>query len=118
MKILPLVKDIKSDITSSGVRIKIAAADGYSVGIRAAKIYKQNDFHKCINITRSISNKVFSGTTVKELPYIGGALGMLIPLPLFSPLLMGLGFMAKYYTQGASWLYDRQCDANHIDISG
>lgn len=113
MKILPIVNDIKTDITTSGVRIKSAATDGYSVAERTAKIYKHNSLHKYINITRSIGNKIIKGTTVNELPYIGGALGMLVPLPLFSPLLMGVGIVVKYISGGVSKFSQKMHLANN-----
>ena len=116
MKILPIVNEIRNDVSSSGIRLKIATADGYRIADRTAKIYKQNKLLKYCNVTRSVSDKVINNTTRKDLPYIAGAIGMVIPIPLMSPLLMGLGFLARYSAQGASMLYENQDKANHLDI--
>jgi len=115
MKILPIVRDIKSDVNNTGTRIKKAADDGYSIALRTARIYKQNNLRKYIGVTRSVGNKILSGTTVNELPYVAGALGLLVPFPFASPVMMGFGFLAKQASNGAAWLYNRQCDA-HIGL--
>lgn len=96
MKILPLIKGIQNDISSSGIRLKKATTDGYSIGTRAAKIYKQGNFLKYYNITKCAGAKVINGTTREEIPYLAGAIGMFIPLPLISPLLLILGFIVRF----------------------
>ncbi len=96
MKILPLVNNITQDVTTSGLRLKNATTYGYKIGSRAANIYKQNKIKKYINISRVVSDKVVKGTSKEELPYMAGAIGMLIPLPLASPLLLLLGFIARF----------------------
>lgn len=97
MKILPLAKEIKSDISLSSIRLKQASENGYKIANRTAKIYNQSNFKKYINVTRSISNKIAKNTTVKELPYIAGAIGMLIPLPLISPICFGVGYIIRIF---------------------
>ena len=96
MKILSVANEIKSDIKTSGTKLKKATTDGYYIADRTAKVYKQCNFHRLINITRSISDKIKKSTTKKELPYAAGALGLLIPFPLISPLFMALGFLFSY----------------------
>lgn len=95
MKILPLVNNIRNDISASGIRIRQASKDGYSIAGRAAKIYKQPNYVRYINVTRSVSNKIIKGTTGEEIPYIAGAIGMFVPLPLTSPIFLGLGFIFR-----------------------
>jgi len=111
MKILPLVKGISKDISSSKLRIKQAFTEGYTVASRSAKVYKHNDLHKYMNITRSISSKLIQKSTVNDLPYIGGAIGMAIPIPLLTTVGVALGIIAKYSSKGAALLYNNQYKA-------
>ena len=116
MKILPLVKEVQNDIASSGIRLKQATTEGYKVANRTSQIYKQGNVKKLINIARSVSSKVAQGTTTKELPYLAGAIGMFIPIPFASPILMGLGFLARFSSTGASIMYKNRSDAHvHLD---
>jgi len=96
MKILSLTTEIQRDLTNSGTKLKQATTTGYSIAIRNAKIYKLGNTHKYLNITRSVGDKILKNTTRKELPYIAGAIGLLIPMPLVSPILMGLGFLFSF----------------------
>lgn len=96
MKILPLVTDIKRDIAASGTRIKRASRDGYSIANRSAKVYGHGVLKRYFDITRSISNKIISGTTKQEIPYLAGAIGMMVPLPLTTPLFFGLGLLVRF----------------------
>ena len=112
MKILPFTGSIKSGVISSGARIKRASVYGYQVATRTAQIYKQSEAKRIFNITRSVSSKVINGTTLKELPYVGGVLGLLVPIPFALPILMGIGFLAKYFPDGADILYKHQNKAN------
>ena len=111
MKILPFT-NIRAEVLSSSLRIKRASVYGYNVANRTASVYKQNEVKRMFNITRSVSSKVLEGTTRKELPYFACAVGLLIPIPLFSPILMGLGLFARSSMQGASMLYENQNKAN------
>lgn len=95
MKILSVANEIKKDLETSGYKLKRATEDGYCIADRTA-IYKQGNFQRYINVTRSVGDKIIKGTTKKELPYVAGALGLLIPFPLVSPILMGLGFLFSY----------------------
>lgn len=95
MKILPIVNSIRNDIAKSGSRLKNATKYGYSIADRTAKIYKQPYYAKYLNATRCVSNKVMHGTTKKEIPYIAGAIGAFLPLPLSCPILFGLGFILR-----------------------
>ena len=96
MKILPLVNSIKRDIAISGLNLKNATNDGITIASRTAQIYKQNQFTKCLNIARCVSNRLIKNTTRRELPYMAGAIGMLLPIPLSSPILLGLGFIVRF----------------------
>ena len=116
MKILPLVKGVQNDIASSGARLKQATTDGYRIANRTSHIYKQGNVKKFINIARSISSQVGRGTTTKDLPYLAGAIGVLLPIPLISPIMMGLGFLARFSLEGASLMYKNQSEA-HCNIN-
>ena len=102
MKILPLITGIQKDISSSGGRIKNATSDGYRIAERTSQVYNQGFIRKYINITRSVTNKVASNTTRHELPYVAGALGLFIPIPFISPLLFGLGMLARIQSNKSS----------------
>ncbi len=106
MKILPLVNGIKNDINISSKRLKNATLEGYNIGSRTAKVYNQNSFRKYLNITRSVGNKVVKGTTKEELPYLAGAIGMLLPLPLMSPIMLGIGFILRFSISDESFTND------------
>ena len=106
MKILPLVKDLQEDITLSGMRIKKASIDGYNVANRTARIYKQSNVRKYINVTKTVSNKVVKGTTIREIPYLAGALGVIFPVPLTSPLFLEFGFLARFIVSKSTNLHD------------
>lgn len=111
MKIFPFT-NIKTEVVSSSLRIRRASVYGYEVANRTAQVYGQNKAKRLLNITRSVSSKVFEGATAKELPYFACALGLLLPLPLLSPIFMGLGYFARYSSQGANALYEHQNKAN------
>lgn len=95
MKILPLVTGIQKDISSSGARLRTATSDGYKIAKRTSRIYNQGSIRRFINITRSVTNKVASNTTRQEIPYVAGAIGLFIPIPFLSPLLFGIGMLAR-----------------------
>ena len=96
MKILLLANELKNDVSSSGTKLKKITASGYDIAKRNAIIYKLGYTHKYYNATRCISDKLIKSTTKKELPYLAGALGLLIPLPFMCPILMGLGFLIRF----------------------
>jgi len=95
MKILPLVYGIKNDIANSGMRLKEAGMDAFNVATRTAKIYHQGEAKKYLNITKRVSSKVIKSTTKNELPYVAGAIGLILPVPLMCPLFFGLGCLAR-----------------------
>jgi hypothetical protein len=115
MKILPFTNSIKADVVSSGARIKRASVYGYKVATRTAQIYKQNDAMRMLNVARCVSSKVINGATLKELPYFGGAIGLILPIPFASVILMGIGFLARFISGGADNLYKHQNKA-HTNI--
>lgn len=116
MKILPLVKGIQNDITSSGVKLKRATKDGYNIANRTAKIYNQGAFRKYLNITRSVTSKVASSTSTKELPYIAGAIGVMTPIPFMGTIMFGIGLLARFSVPGARIIYDK-ISKSHINLN-
>ena len=96
MIILPVIKGIQNDIFFASCRLRNAAAEGYNIAERTSKIYKQGHVKKYVNVTRSVTDKVAKNTTKQELPYIAGAIGMIIPLPLMSPIFFGIGLIARF----------------------
>lgn len=91
MKILPIIKSINSDIRSTSNRVSKAGREGLNIGMRTAHIYKQGEISTILNVSKSVKRKVLKGTTIDDLPIIAGALGMFVPLPLASPLMLAAG---------------------------
>ena len=116
MKILPLVKGIQNDITSTSIRLKKASLDGYFIADRTSKVYRQCFAQKYINVMRSVTSKVVEGTSKQELPYLAGAVGMLLPVPFLCPIFFCLGLLTRIPSRGAHIIYDSMSKANHIDI--
>lgn len=116
MKILPLVKGIQNDITSSGVTLKRASVEGYNIANRTAKVYNQGAFRRYLNITRSVTSKVASNTSPKELPYVAGAIGMMTPIPFMGAIMFGIGLLARFSAPGAHIMYDK-ISKSRIDMN-
>lgn len=91
MKILPIIKSINSDIRSTSNRVSKAGREGLNIGMRTSQIYKQGEISTILNVSKSVKRKVLKGTTIDDLPIIAGALGMFVPLPLASPLMLAAG---------------------------
>lgn len=95
MKILPVIENTCSNIKKTSTRLSKAGRDGYHIALRTSKIHNQSDAATFINIGKSVTKKISKETTVDDLPIIGGALGMLIPVPLMSPILLGIGKLVQ-----------------------
>lgn len=95
MKILPLFTETCKSIKHTSKRVSRASSAGYEIGMRTSKIYKASDTATIYNITKSVGRKVAQQTTIDDLPIISGAIGMLIPIPLASPILLVLGKVAQ-----------------------
>lgn len=95
MKILPLFTETCNSIKHTSKRVSKASSTGYEIGMRTSKIYKTNDTATIYNVTKSVGRKVAQQTTIDDLPIISGAVGMLIPLPFASPILLVFGKVAQ-----------------------
>lgn len=95
MKILPIFTETCKSIKHTSKRVAKASSVGYEIGLRTSKIYKSNDTATIYNVTKSVSRKIARQTTVDDLPILGGAVGMLIPVPFASPILLVLGKVAQ-----------------------
>ena len=96
MKILPLVNTIKNDVALSGMHLRNVAHDGIKIANRTAKVYHHGNVRKYFNAARSISDKVIKNTKREDIPYIAGAIGMMLPIPLTCPLFIGLGYILRF----------------------
>ena len=96
MKILPIINSMKKDVTSSGIRLRHTAEDAYKISTRTAKIYNQNNLTKYINITKYTGSKIIKNTKKEEIPYIAGAIGMFIPVPMTSVIMFALGMIVRF----------------------
>ena len=112
MKILPLVNGIKKDVASSGIRLKNSATEGYNLAARTANIYHHGILKKYYNATKCISCNIKRRTSRQDLPYMAGAIGMFIPIPLASPILLALGFLARFSGESAKAIYDNMSKAH------
>lgn len=91
MKILPIIENTGRSVKNTSQRIAKASREGYSIGLRTSKIYKQGEASTLFNVGKSVKKQVCKNASIDDLPIIAGAIGMLIPLPLASPILLGLG---------------------------
>ena len=91
MKIVPIVENTFTNIKKTSTRLSNAGRNGYHIALRNSKIHKQNEATTLLNIGRCVSKNMAKETTVDDLPIIGGALGMLVPIPFLSPILLGIG---------------------------
>lgn len=96
MKILPIINNEKNHLINTTYKIKELSKQGYDIANRTAGIYKKNKLQKYCGITRSVANKMWKHSTINDLPYIAGALGLFVPIPLVSPIAMGMGFILKF----------------------
>ena len=114
MKILPLVKGIQNDVTQSSIRLKQAAYSGYSIADRTSRIYKQGNLKKYLNVVRIVTSKIASGTTKEEIPYLAGAIGMFLPLPLTSPIFLLIGTIIRFSLPDDCFEQDNK---NNLDVN-
>lgn len=91
MKILPIIKSVGNDIKSTSKRVAEASTSGYNIALRKSRIHQNGDVITLMNIGKGVTKKVLRETTIDDLPIIAGAVGMFVPLPLASPIMLGLG---------------------------
>ena len=95
MKILPIIQSVGKDIRQTSVRVSKASNLGYNIGLRTSKIHQTGDLKTVYNISRSVGRKIAKETTIDDLPIIAGAIGFILPIPLASPIMLGLGKVAQ-----------------------
>lgn len=91
MKILPIVNSISKDIGSTSKRLSRASKDGYQIGLRTSQIYNQGEVSTILNISKSVGKKIKKQTNLDDLPIISGAIGMLLPIPFASVIMLAAG---------------------------
>ena len=116
MKILPIVKGMQNDITSSAVRLRRATKDGYNIADRTSKVYNQGKFKRYFGVTKCVTNKVVTRATIHELPYICAAIGLVTPIPFMSVLLFFVGVLARIPFEGVQTKYDKIKKSDSLDI--
>ena len=103
MKILPIIAKTSRSIKDTTVRVSKAGQIGYDIGLRTSRIHKNGEPLTLLNISKSVGRKLKKETTIDDLPIIAGAIGMLLPLPLASPVMLVLGkivqLLAKNYSK-------------------
>ena len=95
MKIMPIIKSVQQDIKTTSQRISRAGKQGRSIGARVSQIYNSGDILTFVNVSRGVTRKIAKETTIDDLPIIAGAVGFLVPIPLASPIMLGLGIVAQ-----------------------
>ena len=78
MKILPVINNIQKQVVDKSNTYKKAGRQGYSIGIRTSRMYKQNKFRTTINVTKG----VMKNTSSEDLPFVAGVIGLLLPVPM------------------------------------
>ena len=102
MKILPVINNERNHVLNASARMKEIGKTGYRIGSRTANIYGASKFQKYCGITRCVGDKLIKNITKDDLPYISAALGLLVPLPLVSPIAMVVGYILKYILPSSS----------------
>lgn len=95
MKIMPIIKSVQQDIKTTSLRISNAGKQGRNIGTRVSQIHNSGDLLTLVNISRGVTRKVAKETSINDLPIIAGAIGFLVPLPLASPIMLGLGIVVQ-----------------------
>lgn len=95
MKILPVIKNMSSDIRTTSSRLTRAGKDGYCYGKRIAKMNNNGEIKTIGTIGTSVVKNIKKQVSIEDLPFAMGAAGMLVPIPLFSPLMFCLGKAVK-----------------------
>lgn len=91
MKILPIITNTCKNIESTSKRLSKASKNGFEIGVRTSKIYKQCEVSTIFNVSKGVGKKLKKETTIDDLPIIAGAIGLLSPIPFASPILLALG---------------------------
>ena len=91
MKILPIITNTCKNIESTSKRLSKASKNGFEIGVRTSQIYKQCEVSTILNVSKGVGKKLKKETTIDDLPIIAGAIGLLSPIPLASPILLALG---------------------------
>ncbi len=95
MKIVPIIKSLQQDIITTSQRISHAGKQGRNIGARASQIHNSGNVLTFVNVSRGVTRKIAKETTINDLPIIAGAIGFLVPLPLASPIMLGLGIVGQ-----------------------
>ncbi len=95
MKILPIIQNTNRSIKEASVKFKTA----YQTGLNDASTYsKQHNYgriRRAYGISKGVTKEIVKAATIDDLPYIAGAIGIITPIPLASPVMLGLGKIAQ-----------------------
>lgn len=95
MKITPLITSVRKNMKATSTRVSNAGACGYKIGMRTSKIYNQGRISTALNVGKGVTRKVIQTSSVDDLPYVAGAIGLMTPIPFASPVMLALGAAAK-----------------------
>lgn len=95
MKILPIIQNTNKNIKNASIRFKNAYSEGYTNAQNYSKQHNQGKLKRAYGISKGVTKEIVKATTIDDLPYIAGAIGLMTPIPLASPVMMGLGKIAQ-----------------------
>ncbi len=95
MKILPIIQNTNRSIKEASVRFKNAYHTGYNDANTYSREHNYGSIRRAYGISKGVTKEIAKATTIDDLPYIAGAIGFLTPIPLASPVMLGLGKIAQ-----------------------
>jgi len=95
MKIKPVITSVRQNIRTTSIRVSNASSTGYKIGMRTSKIHNQGRISTALNVGKGVTKKIVKTSTVDDLPYVAGAIGLLTPIPFASPIMLALGAAAQ-----------------------
>lgn len=91
MKILPVIANTNRNIKQASVRFKTAYRTGYNNAKLYSQQHKYGSIKKACGISIGVTKEIVKTTTIDDLPYIAGAVGLMTPIPFASATMFILG---------------------------
>ena len=95
MKILPIIQNTNKNIANTSKKFKKAYSTGFNNANNYSKQHNHGKLKRAYGISKSVTKEIIKATSVEDLPYIASAIGFMTPIPLASPIMMGLGKIAQ-----------------------
>lgn len=88
---MPIIKSTNENLRATSTRVRKAYSNGYNNAKQHSAKNNCGKFKTAYNISASVTKEIVKSTTIDDLPYIAGAIGLFTPIPLASPVMLGLG---------------------------